>query len=1020
MNLEEWRESGLQLIKALRVRGEEESFRRLLSELYPKTAHFIFELFQNAEDTGAKEVKFVLKDDGLVFQHDGPKLFGEKDVIAITSFANSTKRNDPTSIGKFGVGFKAVFAYTNTPEIHSGEFHFRIHDLVVPEFEGVPKPRIGDRETNFTFPFNNPEKLPEKAISEIESGLQGLGHNTLLFLNHIERVAYRLTDGTLGSLQRLDHDNGYIEISSNSAGNRISSRWLRFQKNVNVTDEDGNIKERPIAIAFKLEEEKENWKVVPANPGEVSIYFPAEKETSNLRFHMHAPFASTVARDSVRDCLANKELRNHLAVLVVESLFKIRDQGLLSVNFLAVLPNPEDNLSKFYEPIRVAIVEAFKNEALTPTRSGSHASATELYRGPVSISSVLNDEDIALLTDGEPPLWAANPPPQSRRVENFLDSLDIEEWEWDELSNALHSGDTDKQRIIENWIAQKSDAWILRFYALLGEAHDQHYKCLFVQKLHIVRVESEQGHDHVTPEQAFFPPEQEGVLPPEIHFVKSSVYSSGRSEPQKKSATSFLQYIGVRPYGAKAEVELILKKYRDGEKISHKNNIWHVRQFIALWIEYRSTIEMFKEVKFLRSDNEIEVYCKAADLYLDAPYVETGMAALFNDPALNIKKQKARISNCYSVIKNFIEFVSALGVMRQLEICEHSATKMQKDEFNYSGRAIIDQDYYINGLWWRREASDGHIDNFELDNTASMALSAVIWRMMSKTDPKYLEARYQKRNQPIKSKTSFLVDYLSKRHWVPDREGNFHRPCEVTQETLHPDFIFDDRNGWLSAVKFGEHSRISSEGYQRRNEQAKSFGFSSVDTAKKWAECEKLGMSPDEFISKHKQTEQPGESVRDPVRRRAGVLERSDNAPEKESVRRERLIQSGIQLDTAEAKAYLRAKYTNTENQLICQCCQNEMPFKIGEDHYFEAILCLRNLDRRYYENRLALCPTCAAMYQHANETDNDEMRRRLIELTADDTALAVEIPVHLAGRDFALRFVGTHWFDLKTILLAK
>lgn len=56
-------------------------------------------------------------------------------------------------------------------------------------------------------------------------------------------------------------------------------------------------------------------------------------------------------------------------------------------------------------------------------------------------------------------------------------------------------------------------------------------------------------------------------------------------------------------------------------------------------------------------------------------------------------------------------------------------------------------------------------------------------------------------------------------------------------------------------------------------------------------------------------------------------------------------------------------------------------------------------------------------MYQHANETDRDEMRRRLINLAADDTAPAVEIPVQLAGQDFSLRFVGTHWFDLKTIL---
>ena len=52
-----------------------------------------------------------------------------------------------------------------------------------------------------------------------------------------------------------------------------------------------------------------------------------------------------------------------------------------------------------------------------------------------------------------------------------------------------------------------------------------------------------------------------------------------------------------------------------------------------------------------------------------------------------------------------------------------------------------------------------------------------------------------------------------------------------------------------------------------------------------------------------------------------------------------------------------------------------------------------------------------------ACDTDEAELRRRIIELDAEDQAPAVEIPVRLAGREYTLRFVGTHWFDLKTIL---
>ena len=66
--------------------------------------------------------------------------------------------------------------------------------------------------------------------------------------------------------------------------------------------------------------------------------------------------------------------------------------------------------------------------------------------------------------------------------------------------------------------------------------------------------------------------------------------------------------------------------------------------------------------------------------------------------------------------------------------------------------------------------------------------------------------------------------------------------------------------------------------------------------------------------------------------------------------------------------------------------------------------------------NCLALCSTCVATYQHTHETDDAEIRRHIIELE-EGQAPAIEFPIRLAGREFTLRFVGTHWFDLKTIL---
>jgi len=145
-------------------------------------------------------------------------------------------------------------------------------------------------------------------------------------------------------------------------------------------------------------------------------------------------------------------------------------------------------------------------------------------------------------------------------------------------------------------------------------------------------------------------------------------------------------------------------------------------------------------------------------------------------------------------------------------------------------------------------------------------------------------------------------------------------------------------------------------------------------------------------------------------------LEHRENAPAREAVRREQSIQPNVPGVVAEAKAYLRAKYTNVHGQMVCQACQREMPFKLGTgEYYFEAVQVVKGLAKHYFENRLALCPTCAAMYQYARSCSDDELRQQ-IAATEGESAV-VELDVELAGDPHVLRFVGTHFFDLSVVV---
>ena len=119
----------------------------------------------NSEDTlsklgkfkGLRSVKFLLDSEGLTISHFG-KPFDESDVRGICGIAESTK--ELTDIGRFGIGFKSVYAFTDRPEIHSGGEHFAIESYVWPR--AVEKQRLQPEETRIYIPFRKGESSSKR------------------------------------------------------------------------------------------------------------------------------------------------------------------------------------------------------------------------------------------------------------------------------------------------------------------------------------------------------------------------------------------------------------------------------------------------------------------------------------------------------------------------------------------------------------------------------------------------------------------------------------------------------------------------------------------------------------------------------------------------------------------------------------------------------------------------------------------------------------------------------------------
>ena len=114
-----------------------------------------------------------------------------------------------------------------------------------------------------------------------------------------------------------------------------------------------------------------------------------------------------------------------------------------------------------------------------------------------------------------------------------------------------------------------------------------------------------------------------------------------------------------------------------------------------------------------------------------------------------------------------------------------------------------------------------------------------------------------------------------------------------------------------------------------------------------------------------------------------------------------------------ETEPYLRAQYTKPDGQMICQVCQDALPFRLDDgSYYFEMVEFLRepDLQKRHYQNYLALCPNHAAMFQHANGSSK-ELKVLFQGMEG------VELAVVLAQENTTIYFTKTHVFDLRTIV---
>ncbi len=1049
--------AGRRVVEAHRgKRGLEEGIRRLLSELYPDNAHFIYELLQNAEDAEATVVEFALEPHVLEVRHNGTRAFSLHDIDSITNIGDSTKSDDPTQIGKFGVGFKAVYSYTSRPEVRSGEFSFAIEDLFVNErVEG--RSRAG--WTTFRFPFDRDEKPAAVATEEIARGLVELDEKTLLFLRNICTIQYTLHDGTRGRIERedRDRDNQVIAIQKSGDDGSEESLWLRLVGDATV-DHDGP-NPLSVAAAFKLEPgeppkqrrarakpsvavtEKTVWSIIGLDQGDVSIYFPAVKEFSGLKFHIHAPFASTVARDSVRDDPGNVQLVTDIGEVIVRALPRLREQGMINDSFLATLPNEDDVVGEKYHVIRDAIFEAFNGLEITPVRGRGFGAARDLVSSPGEFRNWLIVADLQYLlalagieTEREP-RWVRD---RDGRAGRFLGSLDTIEFGWAELDQAL-----DRARDVDDphdpylpgwfdWLNTKPDSQMSNLYRLLGRGFDSDSLYIDLETVPLVRLARRGKHVHVKGPEVFLPSSRDDRSSARVP-VALAFFEDDEELDRARDLKAFYDAAGVRRWDETARIERRLVAYKKGgrpvpDSDDLEKHLNDVRAFTRYALDHRESARaMFGAVPFLLiADPGGNLHwTRPTKTYLDTPFKDTGFSAMYRwdlaqcddneDDFFSVAPKRYAVPGIYREVEDVEKFLELVGAQTRVEIV----------------RANVNHNPEMKREWWRNKNRSRYTVEIDWDiadlgtivEAGDSNLLRTLWQTVLKTTAEKADAVFCANATASEYRfDSRLARRLKSVAWVLTRDGDLKLPREVTYEALPEawDRPKASSRSLVHKLGFGADAarrRQREEGVNAflRGEGLAAGGIDVLRAAKQ------AGMTNEDLLALIREREAssrfPESASDDPARRSAIAASDAFDAPEHRTEIRSRSVVGGQAVASEEAKSYLRGHYTTSDGKMFCQACHLPMPFKVGGQWYFEAVQVVTKRRHVHRANALALCPLCAALYKHARTTSNDELIRSLAELEVAEGQGTAEVAVVLDGRRFEIRFTGKHAIDIQAAL---
>lgn len=753
-------------------------------EKYSDQAHFIYELLQNANDAKATKSSFELTKDGLYFKHNGNILFSVSNpdtededkenntlghINSITAIANSNKTE--SSIGKFGVGFKAVFQYTETPYIYDPNFQFKIERFIIPvklsnDFADKQK-----EETVFYFPFNKAEMSAKKAHSDILEKLKKLVFPTL-FLSYLQEVKWK-ADIETGEYTKI--------IGKRKQANDIIYEKVELYQQIGLqqTKEKLYIFSRLIeenhsySIGFFLDEKD---KLTPKQFS-AFCFFPT-KETTNLNFILHAPFLLTDSREGIhRSKEHNVEMIELLSQLAADSLLVLKELKLINDEILEIIPykNIEYGHNDFFDDIFQKIKNTLKAEEILPAKDNHFTHKQNAYwADSPDLANLFSNDQLAELVENQNAKWVFSTigRTKDKEITDYIDGGSERSWDRKEPNLIKSSMDFENKiadLITDSFIKSQSNLWLHEFYEYLAERKS--YQDKFKTKP-IFR--DTQGNAVPAFEQSG--KEFHGILFLPFDETSSTYKTIDPELLKNKTTKEFIENFGIKKPSLKDEIyNNILPLYEKDGEIDTET---HFKKFFTYWKkegrpeEFIDLIKSLEFVSYKTGKDQITYRGVASEIY----YPTSELQKYF-EPKTDTKF--VDLEDYYTFIKDekeqqtLKEFFLKLGVKDLPKLF----VKQIKDSY-YEKEKI----YYFDGI-------EQYIELVDDSNK-----SILLWNILKSIQIDKLQ--YCEKSTRPDGRHNFRTEYflspdllkIRELKWLVNRNETFVMPNEITINELADEY----------------------------------------------------------------------------------------------------------------------------------------------------------------------------------------------------------------------------------------